>query len=844
MVPNYKSQLPYVHCLDKSDKNTFHCDYFFLSSRIISIQNAGHKDMQKKVLRILWTVYGCIVLLIIGATFSIERGWIGYMPPLDELQNPIDKYASQVFSADGKLLGTWSQNENRIFTDYDSISSHMFDALIATEDVRFYQHSGIDAKAFGRAVVKRGFLGQRAAGGGSTITQQLAKQLYSKRAHSTLGRLFQKPIEWVIAVELERHFTKKEILTLYLNYFDFLHNAVGIKTAAKVYFQKTPQQLTITEAAMLVGMCKNPSYYNPITAPDRCKQRRNVVLDQMVKGGYLNASEAVTLKEEPLGIHFKRIDHKNGPATYLREYLRRILMADKPKKENYADWQQVQYFGDSLSWANDPLYGWCKKNVKRDGTNYDIYTDGLKIYTTIDSRMQRYAEEAAYSHVAKYLQPLFYREKKGSSSFPFSSKLTRKQIMSILARSELQSERYRMLKDAGASEEEIRKSFHTKIRMSIFSYRGTIDTMMTPLDSIRYYKSFLRTGLVSIDPSSGQVKAYVGGLNYNYFQYDMAFVGRRQIGSTMKPFVYSLAMEDGLTPSYTIPNVMRTYMVAGRAWTPRNGSKARYGSSVPLSWGLAQSNNWVTAGLMSQIDPTGHRLAKILKDYGVKNPNIYPSIALCLGPCDVTVGELASAYTAFVNGGIRVAPLLVTKIEDAQGNVIAEFSPRVNEVISEESADEMITMLRGVVQSGTAGRLRYKYNLNGPIAGKTGTTNNNSDGWFVGLVPRLVTACWVGGEDRDIHFDRTNSGQGATVALPIWAYYMKKVYRDHSLGYKENEEFKKSARPKTSPTPSVQGNNMTDDEEAPDPEPQPQRNTEAPPPKRPANQPRGESLFE
>ena len=324
----------------------------------------------------------------------------------------------------------------------------------------------------------------------------------------------------------------------------------------------------------------------------------------------------------------------------------------------------------------------------------------------------------------------------------------------------------------------------------------------------------------------------------------MAFVGRRQIGSTMKPFVYSLAMEDGLTPNYTIPNVMRTYMVAGRSWTPRNGSKARYGSSVPLSWGLAQSNNWVTAGLMSQIDPTGHRLAKILKDYGVKNPNIYPSIALCLGPCDVTVGELAGAYTAFANGGIRVAPLLVTKIEDAQGNVIAEFSPRVNEVISEESADEMITMLRGVVQYGTAGRLRYKYNLNGPIAGKTGTTNNNSDGWFVGLVPRLVTACWVGGEDRDIHFDRTNSGQGATVALPIWAYYMKKIYRDQSLGYKENEEFKKSAHPKVSPTPSVQSNSMVEDEEAPDAESQPQRSTEAPPPKRPTNQPRSESLFE
>ena len=733
----------------------------------------------------MWYVYGALVAICVLGVISIKQGWIGYMPPLDELNDPIDKYASQVFSADGKMLGTWSQKENRIFVPKDSISPHMFEALVATEDSRFYDHCGIDGRAVLRAIVKRGFMGQRSAGGGSTITQQLAKQLYSSTASNTLQRLFQKPIEWVIAVELERHYTKEEIMTLYLNYFDFLHNAVGIKTAAKVYFNKSPKDLSVSECAMLVGMCKNPAYFNPVREPERVQERRNVVLDLMVKGGYLSAAESESLKPTDLGLHFRRIDHKDGQAAYLREYLRRIMMAEKPNRKDYMAWQEQQYYQDSLSWEKDPLYGWCKKNTKRDGSNYNIYTDGLRIITTIDSRMQQDAEEAVYGHVANYLQKQFNKEKKESANFPYTSSISQTQLRSILARSEQQSDRYRAMKAAGASEEEIRKAFHTKTDMTVFSYHGEIDTVMTPLDSIKYYKSFLRAGLISIEPQSGYVKAYVGGLDFTHFQYDMAMIGRRQVGSTMKPFVYAMAMEDGLSPNYTVANVQRSY----GGWTPRNGSRSRYGQHVPLSWGLAQSNNWVTANLMAQIDPSGHRLIDFLREVGISTYKLYPSMVLCLGPCEITVGELASAYTMFVNKGIRCAPLLVSRIEDSQGNVLTEFTPRMNEVISEQSSYNMLKMLEGVVNSGTAGRLHYKFKLEGTLAGKTGTTNNNADGWFVGIVPRLVTACWVGGEDRDIHFNSTAMGQGAETALPIFAYYLTKIYRNTALGYSPNEKF-------------------------------------------------------
>lgn len=741
--------------------------------------------MRKKFVIIAWSVYGVLVLLAIWAFVGIDRGWIGYMPPLDELQRPISRYASQVISSDGVVLGTWSRSENRVFADYDSISPHVFDALVATEDVRFFHHSGVDARALARAVVKRGLLRQREAGGGSTITQQLAKQLYSRTARSTAERLMQKPIEWVIAVELERRYTKEEILTLYLNYFDFLHNAVGIKTAAQVYFGKLPLDLTVAEAATLVGMCKNPSFYNPVRSPERCRQRRNVVLAQMVKAGSLDQAACDSLSQKPLELKFHRLDHKEGPAAYLRELLRRVLMAERPRRADYAPGAGVQFYADSLAWETDPLYGWCHKNFKRDGSSYDIYTDGLKIYAAIDSRMQRYAEEAMRGHVGLYLQPQFEREGRGSSRFPYSASVSAAEVRRSLRRAMTQSERYRAMKAYGASDEEIERAFATPVPMTVFTYQGEKDVEMSPMDSIRYYKSFLRAGLVSMDPANGYVKAYVGGLDYAHFQYDMATVGRRQVGSTMKPFVYTMAMEDGYTPESTILNVQRTY----GDWTPRNGSRSHYGEEVTLKWGLSQSNNWVTAELMYQIDPNGTRLVNYLHEFGVANNEIYPSLPLCLGACEMTVGELASAYTAFVNRGIRCAPILVTRIEDNQGNILAEFAPRMSEVISEATSYKMLEMLQAVVDQGTGRRLRFKFHLDAPIAGKTGTSNDNADGWFVGCVPRLVTACWVGGEERSIHFRSMAMGQGASSALPIWAYYMKKVYRDRSLHYSQDEQF-------------------------------------------------------
>lgn len=745
--------------------------------------------MKKKVIKIFWIGYFSILMLILTGAFMVKNGWIGYMPQISELQSPISKYASQVISADGRLMGTWSRNENRVFVDYDSISSHMFDALVSTEDVRFYEHSGIDMRAFLRAVVKRGMLGHKEAGGGSTITQQLAKQLYSSVATNTFQRLLQKPIEWVIAVELERHYTKEEILTLYLNYFDFLHNAVGIKTAAKVYFSKSPHELTLPECATLVGMCKNPSFFNPVRYPERSKQRRNVVFLQMLKAGKITQTEYDSLIQEPLQLHFKRLDHKEGLGAYVREYLRRIMMANKPDLKNYHSWQHQQYFEDSISWEQNPLYGWCKKNFKRDGSNYDIYEDGLKIYTTIDSRMQQYAEEAMLRHMSKKIQPIFEAENRTSPNFPYSTDISHATFEHRIQNAIRQTDRYRYLKSQGASDEEIRRAFNTRVPMSVFTYHGDVDTLMTPRDSILYYKKILRSALVSINPENGHVKAYVGGVNFSHFQYDMATVGRRQIGSTMKPFVYAMGLQGGMTPNTTILNVQQTF----GNWTPRNGSHANYGEMVTLKWGLSKSNNWVTASLMSQIDPTGQGLVRDLYDLGVANERMNPSMSLCLGTCDVTPTELASAYTAFVKKGIRRAPLFVTRIEDNEGNIVAEFTPMTNEVYSEATAYNMIDMMKSVIDNGTGIRLRYAYNFKAPIAGKTGTTNNNSDGWFVGCVPQLVTSVWVGGEERDIHFRSTANGQGSATALPIWALYMRKVYADQSLGYDPTLDFEKPA---------------------------------------------------
>ncbi len=730
------------------------------------------------------------VLAATGGFIAIWNGWIGYLPELEDLQNPINRYATQVYSSDGKVLGTWHLNkENRVVVPYEKISPYVVNALVATEDERFYEHSGIDFWALGRAIVKRGILGQTEAGGGSTITQQLAKQLYSEKAHSTLERLMQKPIEWVIAIKLERNYTKQEIIALYLNYFDFLHNAVGIKTAANTYFNKEPSQLDICESATLVGLCKNPSLFNPVRYPERARQRRNVVLAQMLKVGYFTQAQYDKERVKPLKLDFHRIDHKDGTATYFREFLRLYMMAKRPDRNDesrYPSWNQNQYVYDSIAWETDPLYGWCNKNRKRDGEPYNLSADGLKVYTTIDSRMQQFAEQAMYDHVAHYLQPQFEKENRGKPNAPYSN-LSAKQVASILNRSKTQSERYRVMRQAGCSDEEIDEAFNTKVHMTVFTYHGDVDTLMSPMDSIRYYKKFLRSGMMSMDPKTGAVKAYVGGLNYEHFMYDMVMSGRRQVGSTIKPFLYSLAMENGYSPCDVAPNVQRTYMVAGKPWTPRNGSRSRYGQMVTLKWGLAQSNNWISAYLMSRLNP--YQLVQLLHDFGINNPDIYPSMSLCLGPCDVSVAEMVSAYTAFANHGIRCAPLFVSRIEDNEGNLITEFQPRMNEVISAETAQKMLVMMMGVVDGGTAGRLRFRYNLTGQIGAKTGTTNLNSDGWFIGFTPDLVTGIWVGGEDRDIHFGSMAMGQGATVSLPIWALYMKSLYAHPDLGYDPEAKF-------------------------------------------------------
>ena len=744
--------------------------------------------MIKKVITAFWIFIALIALVCVIIFFSIAKGWIGYMPPVEDLENPNYKFATEIYSEDGKVLGTYSYSkENRVFVGYNDLSPHIINALIATEDVRFADHSGIDAIALFRAVVKRGILMQKNAGGGSTITQQLSKQLYSPSADNIVERLFQKPIEWVIAVKLERYYTKEEILTMYLNKFDFLNNAVGVKTAAFTYFGCEPKDLKIEEAATLVGMCKNPSLYNPVRYNERSRGRRNVVLDQMRKAGYITAEECDSLQALPLTLSYHRVDHNEGLATYFREYLRGVLNAKKPDKSDYRSWQMQKFYEDSLDWKTNPLYGWCEKNTKKDGSKYNLYTDGLKIYTTIDSRMQRYAEDAVTEHL-KELQGYFFKEKKGAKKAPYTFRLTQEQVDEILGRAMKQSDRYRAMKNAGASEAEIKKAFNTPEEMSVFSWSGEKDTIMTPMDSIRYYKFFLRAGFMSMDPRNGHVKAYVGGPNHHYFKYDMAMVGRRQIGSTMKPYVYSLAMENGFSPCDQARHVEYTLIDEnGTPWTPRNANNKRYGEMVTVKWGLANSDNWITAYLMSKLNP--YELKRLVHSFGVRNREIVPSVSLCLGPCEISVGEMVSAYTAFPNKGIRVAPLFVTRIEDNDGNVLATFSPEMQEVISASSAYKMLVMLRAVINEGTGGRVR-RLGVKADMGGKTGTTNYNADGWFMGFTPSLVSGCWVGGEDRDIHFDTMLHGQGASMALPIWAKYMVKVYGDKSLGYDETETFK------------------------------------------------------
>lgn len=748
--------------------------------------NRKKANLSGRVRKWMWTLFFGIILSIVIVFALIAVGVIGYMPPIEELQNPKNQFATEIYSSDMQLIGRFWKEANRVNVNYSDISPNMINALIATEDARFESHSGIDAWALGRALILRGLLFQKSAGGGSTITQQLAKQIWSPQAESFIQRLLQKPIEWTIAVKLEKYYTKEEIITMYLNQFDFLYNAVGIKSAAQVYFNTTPEALTVEQAAVLVGMCKNPSYFNPILHPERALGRRNVVLQQMVKADYLSEADFDSISRIPLNTHLQIIDHKSGPAPYFRENLRRMLTAPEPERGNYADWQYQEYHDDSLAWATNPLYGFCEKTRKPDGSKYNIYTDGLRIYTTIDSRMQSYAEEAVNTHMRE-LQKAFFREKRGKKKAPYSNMLSDEQIRQSLERAMKQSDRYRAMKKEGASDSEIREAFRTKTRMRVFSYDGGIDTTLTPMDSIRYVKSFLRCGFLSMDPHNGYIKAYVGGPDFAHFQYDMVSKGRRQVGSTVKPFLYTLAMEEGMTPNDEVINHPYTlYTATGAEWTPRNGSKSRLGESVTLRWGLANSNNWISAYLMSLFTPEA--LVKLMRSFGIEG-HIDPVVSLCLGPVEIKVLEMVAAYTTFANKGLRVTPVYVTRIEDANGNIIFSSKPEMKEIISESTAYKMIYMLRAVIDQGTGRRIRSKYGITAEICGKTGTTQRNADGWFMGFTPSLVNGVWVGGDERDIHFDSMANGQGASMALPIWALYMKKVYSNPQLGYSQGEKF-------------------------------------------------------
>ena len=742
---------------------------------------------------VLWFIIGTAYTAVISLFVAISCGWVGYVPDTDVLENPQSEYATQVISADGVVMGSWYSSKpgvttNRVRVEYDEIPQHLVEALVATEDVRYHDHSGIDGKSLLRVIVKSIILRQENSGGGSTITQQLAKMLHTKPESGMMARIRQKPNEWVIAAKLEKRFTKDEILTMYLNKYDFGNNAIGLTSAAGIYFGKHPSQLTIEESATLVGMCKNSSLYNPRVRPENTRERRNVVFSQMEKAGYLTSAECDSLSALPLVLNYHAANHNEGMATYFREYLRLYMTAKKPERKNYRGWQMQQFYDDSLRWETDSLFGWCNRNRKPNGEKYDIYTDGLKISTTIDSRMQAYIEDAVKQHVAGKLQTDFFKAKKGKKNGPFSSDLSKAEIEKIMERNMKQSERYRIMNNAGYSQEEIEKAFNTKQEMTVFTYQGLKDTVMTPMDSIKYYKYFLRSGAMSMDPLSGEVKAYVGGTNYHYFKYDMVSSGRRQVGSTIKPFLYSLAMERGFSPCDETRNVEQTlFDDLGRVWKPRNSGRDRYGEMVTLRWGLSKSNNWISAWLMNQLSP--YSLKKLIHEFGLTNQSIEATQSLCLGTCDASVSEMVSAYTAFVGKGMRVAPLMVTRIEDNDGNVIATFSAHRNEVISRESSYKMIDMMRGVINEGTGYRLRSVYKINADMCGKTGTTQKMSDGWFVGYTPSLVTGCWVGGEERNIHFDKMSEGQGAAMALPIYGLYMQKVYKDKSLPYSEDEIF-------------------------------------------------------
>ncbi len=710
-------------------------------------------------------------IAILGGTFSIvfifllaSWGAFGTLPSFEELENPEHNLATEVISIDGKTLGKYAF-ENRTPVQFKDLPANLIEALVATEDERFYEHSGIDFKATARAVAKMG-----KDGGGSTITQQLAKLLFhGEGSKNIVQRVLQKVKEYVIAIQLERQYTKQEILTMYLNKYDFINLAVGIRSAARIYFGKEPIELTVAESAMLVGMLKNSSLYNPIRRPEMVTQRRNVVLKQMEKNEFITTEVKDSLQQTDLGLDLHREGHSDGTATYFREYLR------------------------------DFMKGWIKNNPKPDGTNYNLHRDGLKIYVTLDSRMQKYAEEAMNEHMSN-LQRVFDKEQKRNRTAPFYD-IDKKQIAVTMTQAMKRSNRWKRMKKNGASEKEIRASFNEKTEMKIFSWKGEIDTILSPKDSILYYKQILRSGLMSVEPQTGHVKAWVGGFNYKHFQYDAVKQQKRQVGSTFKPFVYASAINQlKLSPCFKLPNIPYTIPKEKYGmpedWTPKN-SDDKYGGELTLKQALAGSVNVVTANLIDRVNPK--TVVALAKSAGIKSeiPEV-PSIAL--GSVDLSLFEMVGAYATFANKGLQIEPMMLLKIEDKNGTVLEQFVPNSKEVLSEESAYVVVNLLEGVTQGGSGIRLRtkwgkypdnvatgYPYQFTNPIAGKTGTTQNQSDGWFMGIVPNLATGVWVGGEDRATHFKSITQGQGATMALPIWALYYKKLYADPELTVSQEE---------------------------------------------------------
>ena len=683
-------------------------------------------------------------------------GVFGDLPSFEQLENPKNNLATEIISEDGVVLGKYFF-ENRSRANYNELPENLINAFISTEDVRFRNHSGIDGRALLRAIYGA-LTGKSSSGGASTITQQLSKMLFTDKPSSGVERVMQKLKEWIISGQLEKRYTKDEILTMYLNRFDWVNNAVGIKSASQVYFNKAPIDLNVLESAMLVGMLKNPSYYNPNRRIELTERRRNIVLSQMRKYDVISDYLFDSLVQQPIILNFKKASHNEGLAPYFREYFRGEL-----KK-------------------------WCSTHTKPDGTNYNAYTDGLKVYTTINSRLQQFAEEGMRTHISS-LQKDFNNHWKGYTKAPYPDDFEWEQIDEIIDQGMRRSERYRKLKKAGKSKNEIKSIFKKKVQMTLFSWDGEIDTLLSPRDSIKYNKFFIHSGMMSMDPKTGHVKAYVGGINYKHFKYDHVKIGKRQVGSTFKPFLYSLAMQEGYTPCSEVSNVPvvfdKTRWRLEKDWVPRNSGDEFDEMSLTLKFGLANSINTVTAYIMKQFGP--HAVVDLAKKIGIQS-KILAVPSLCLGTFDLSVYEMVGAYSTFVNKGVWTEPIFVTRIEDKNGVVLEDFQPKTQEAMSKETADLMVRMLQGVVDGvyspaagvtrGTGVRLRFKYGFENEMGGKTGTTQNQSDGYFMGITPNLVTGVWSGCEDRAAHFRTIHYGQGANMALPVFAEYMQRVYAD------------------------------------------------------------------